>query len=267
MQVKLLRLLQEREFERLGGTQTLKVDVRFVAATHQPLEEMVKQREFREDLFYRLNVVPIWIPPLRARAGGHRAAGAPLLPAARRRQRPARRCRSRRDALALLRPQPWPGNVRQLQNFIERLVVLVRRRRLTAADVERELARQSPVTAPPAAGAGGAAGRGHGRGHGRARRPARWRPAAATPRRTPSPPRWKNPATTARWPPACSVSAAAACTTSSPNTGCCRCSRRPLGSDSDLLPLPSAGEGRGRASRLRQRVRLPLSCFSRGMCR
>ena len=65
--MKLLRVLQEREFERLGGTQTLKVDVRFVAATHQPLEEMVQKGEFREDLFYRLNVVPVWLPPLRER--------------------------------------------------------------------------------------------------------------------------------------------------------------------------------------------------------
>ena len=66
--MKLLRLLQDREFERLGGNQTLKSTARFVAATHQPLEELIKERRFREDLFYRLNVVPIWIPPLRARA-------------------------------------------------------------------------------------------------------------------------------------------------------------------------------------------------------
>src|SRR4051812_36862392 len=67
VQVKLLRLLQEKEFERLGGTQTLKADIRFVAATHRPLEQMVKASQFREDLFYRLAVVPILLPPLRAR--------------------------------------------------------------------------------------------------------------------------------------------------------------------------------------------------------
>src|SRR6478735_7634269 len=69
VQVKLLRLLQDREFERLGGTETMKSTARIVAATHQPLEELIKERKFREDLFYRLNVLPIWIPALRDRAG------------------------------------------------------------------------------------------------------------------------------------------------------------------------------------------------------
>ena len=67
--MKLLRLLQDREFERLGGNQTLKSTARILAATHQPLEELIKKRTFREDLFYRLNVLPIWMPALRARAG------------------------------------------------------------------------------------------------------------------------------------------------------------------------------------------------------
>jgi two-component system response regulator AtoC len=142
VQVKLLRVLQDRQFERLGGTQTLSADVRFIFATHRPLEEMVKRGEFREDLFYRLNVVPIWLPPLRARpedietlakdfcASHGRANGKPeatLEPA----------------AIRLLEAQSWPGNVRQLQNFVERLVVLSDQPQITVSDVERELRRHS----------------------------------------------------------------------------------------------------------------------------
>ncbi|ATB36076.1 sigma-54-dependent Fis family transcriptional regulator [Cystobacter fuscus] len=151
VQVKLLRLLQEREFERLGGTQTIKVDVRFVAATHRDLEALVREGVFREDLFYRLNVVPVWLPPLRARPEDieplvrhflevhARANGRPpfvLTP----------------EGLAVLRAQPWPGNVRQLQNFIERLVVLSDGPLLSGEEVLRELDRQpgiAPMAAPP----------------------------------------------------------------------------------------------------------------------
>ena len=141
VQVKLLRLLQEREFERLGGTQTLKVDVRFVAATHQPLEEMVKKGQFREDLFYRLNVVPVWLPPLRARLED-------VEPLARHFLELHAKANGRQpftlaqDALQSLQAQPWPGNVRQLQNFMERLVVLSDGPTLTGEDVARELTRQ-----------------------------------------------------------------------------------------------------------------------------
>ncbi|HEX4338996.1 MAG TPA: sigma-54 dependent transcriptional regulator [Polyangiaceae bacterium] len=139
MQVKLLRLLQDRQYERLGGTSSLTADVRFIAATHRDLEHMVKKGEFREDLFYRLNVVPIWLPPLRARrsdvvelatrfcdtfARRHGKAGATLSP----------------EALGALGRERWPGNVRQLQNFVERLVVLADSPLIGAADVTRELA-------------------------------------------------------------------------------------------------------------------------------
>ncbi len=144
VQVKLLRLLQEREFERLGGTQTLKTTARFVAATHQPLEEMIKKGTFREDLFYRLNVLPIWMPPLRARSEDVEALATRFCGEA-----GEANGRGEVDlspqALILLKRQPWPGNVRQLQNFVERLVVLSDGNRLTVADVERELARQSPI--------------------------------------------------------------------------------------------------------------------------
>ncbi|MFO0762105.1 MAG: sigma-54 dependent transcriptional regulator [Byssovorax sp.] len=141
MQVKLLRLLQERSFERLGGTETLRADVRFVAATHRDLEDMVRKGTFRQDLFYRLDVVPIWLPPLRARRDdipllAQRFAAA--LGAAN--GRPAVALDA--SALAALRAQRWPGNVRQLQNFIERLVVLCPTPVITGDDVERETTAQ-----------------------------------------------------------------------------------------------------------------------------
>ena len=152
VQVKLLRLLQDREFERLGGTETMKSTARIVAATHQPLEELIKERKFREDLFYRLNVLPIWIPALRDRASD-------IQPLARHFCRAFGDANGRgplelaADGLAILEQQAWPGNVRELQNFIERLVVLSDGDRLTAADVTRELARRPPVASAPTAGA------------------------------------------------------------------------------------------------------------------
>ncbi len=144
VQVKLLRLLQEREFERLGGTQTLKVDVRFVAATHRNLEEMVRKGEFREDLFYRLNVVPVWLPPLRARPEDIEPLVRHFLDVhAKANGRPPFTLTP--DGLEALRAQPWPGNVRQLQNFIERLVVLSDSPLLTGDEVRREVARQPGI--------------------------------------------------------------------------------------------------------------------------
>jgi two-component system response regulator AtoC len=140
MQVKLLRVLQDRQFERLGGTETITADVRFVAATHRDLEAMVDGGDFREDLFYRLNVIPIWIPPLRARPGD-------IGPLARHfcglfgkaNLRPDTELDDR--AVDVLAGQAWPGNVRQLQNLVERLVVLSDGPVISAADVEREIAR------------------------------------------------------------------------------------------------------------------------------
>ncbi|HQY61685.1 MAG: sigma-54-dependent Fis family transcriptional regulator [Myxococcales bacterium] len=144
-QVKLLRVLQEREFERLGGTQTVRVDVRFVAATHRDLASMVAAGQFREDLYYRLNVVPLTVPPLRARPGDVEALALRFV--AEHAARSARPVALGDAALARLRDEPWPGNVRQLQNFVERLVVLSDGPTLTVADVDRELQRaglQSP---------------------------------------------------------------------------------------------------------------------------
>jgi two-component system, NtrC family, response regulator AtoC len=144
IQVKLLRLLQDKQFERLGSNQTSTADVRFVAATHRDLESMMKRNEFRQDLFYRLNVVPLWLPPLRSRrediaalsrhfvgelASVHHKGSLELAP----------------EAIELLEAQRWPGNVRQLQNFLERLVVLSNGAVIDAGAVRRALQDQVEV--------------------------------------------------------------------------------------------------------------------------
>ncbi|HEX7319578.1 MAG TPA: sigma 54-interacting transcriptional regulator [bacterium] len=122
-QVKLLRVLQEREFERLGGVKTVKVDVRVIAATNQDLEEKIKQKLFREDLFYRLNVFPVHIPPLRDRRNDIPALAMHFLSVfAKQMNKPVKKLSD--DAQAALVNYPWPGNVRELQNVIERAVVL-----------------------------------------------------------------------------------------------------------------------------------------------
>jgi two-component system response regulator AtoC len=140
VQVKLLRVIQERELERVGGTQTIRVDVRIVAATHRDLDAMVAAGEFREDLYYRLAVVPLVIPPLREREGDTaRLARHFVGELAKSGTRP--KIAIADDAIALLAKQPWPGNVRQLQNFVERLVVLSDTDVIRLADVERELGR------------------------------------------------------------------------------------------------------------------------------
>jgi len=123
LQVKLLRVLQEQEFERLGGTQTQRVNVRLVAATNRNLAEMVSEQEFRSDLYFRLNVFPITLPPLR-----ERTEDIPLL-AEHFLQEYSRRMDKRIDTIPestmqSLQRHPWPGNVRELQNFIERAVIL-----------------------------------------------------------------------------------------------------------------------------------------------
>jgi len=122
-QAKVLRVLQEAQFERVGGTQTMRVDVRVVAATNKDLNEEAQAGRFREDLFYRLNVVPIMIPPLRKRI-----SDLPLLvdyflevTAEELGQRPKKLSRR---AMDMLKEYSWPGNIRELQNLIERLVIL-----------------------------------------------------------------------------------------------------------------------------------------------
>jgi DNA-binding NtrC family response regulator len=134
LQAKLLRALQEREIQRLGSTSVRRVDVRILAATCEDLQQRIRQRTFREDLFYRLNVVPIELPPLRERREDIALLVQHFLESAARkldREPPA----LAPEALERLRLQPWPGNVRELENCIERMVVLSRSERLTADDL------------------------------------------------------------------------------------------------------------------------------------
>jgi len=152
IQPKLLRALQEREFERLGSTHTRKVNVRLIAATNRDLEKMVANREFRSDLFYRLNVFPIRIPPLR-----DRREDIPLL-VSYFVQKFSRQMQKRIDAIPVavmkgLTAWEWPGNIRELENFIERTVILTRGRSLEAPLSElRQLSTDTPsaAVAPPA---------------------------------------------------------------------------------------------------------------------
>ena len=122
MQAKLLRVLQERVFERVGGTKPIQADVRIVAATHRNLEEMVSNGEFREDLFYRLNVFPIDMPPLRRRVEDIPALICAITDRLKRDN--GTNFSLTNDAVKILANYPWPGNVRELSNLIERLSIL-----------------------------------------------------------------------------------------------------------------------------------------------
>jgi chemotaxis protein methyltransferase CheR len=123
LQSKLLRVLEEGEFERVGGSRTLKVDVRVVAATNRNLEEAVRKGEFRSDLYYRLNIFPITLPPLR-----DRKEDIPILVTHLVRQLSQKLGKTidsiSQDTMAKLRNYPWPGNVRELRNVIERAVII-----------------------------------------------------------------------------------------------------------------------------------------------
>jgi len=133
LQPKILRVLQEREFERVGGERTLKVDIRLVAATSRNLEDLVNISKFREDLYYRLNVVPISLPPLR-----ERKEDIPLLIECFLRQFNEQNRKTitlASDALKVLMDYDWPGNVRELENTVERLVVMSRRNTVRAVDL------------------------------------------------------------------------------------------------------------------------------------
>jgi DNA-binding NtrC family response regulator len=155
VQVKLLRVLQEREFERVGGTETVRVDVRVISATHRNLEELIAQGKFREDLYYRLNVFPITLPPLRDRledlprliehfvgkfnrVTGKKVSGFD------------------QGAVAAMSQYGWPGNVRELENVVERAIIVARGSEVTATDLDfgRRAQQNTPVPVVAASSGG-----------------------------------------------------------------------------------------------------------------
>jgi DNA-binding NtrC family response regulator len=159
LQMKMLRVLQEREFERIGDTKTIKVDVRIVAATNADLSKMVKEGAFREDLYYRLNVIPVHLPPLRERAedipllvarfidkfrtsvagGDDRRGGSSDAPAV------------SQEAMRRLMSYAWPGNVRQLENAIERALAMIgARTQIEVTDLPADLLSTTEDRAKPA---------------------------------------------------------------------------------------------------------------------
>ena len=148
LQPKLLRAIQEREFERLGGTVTQKVDVRIIAATHRSLPAMVQDGRFRQDLFYRLNVFPILVPPLRDRKEDIPALVAFFT------QKFARQLDRRIEhipasAMERLVAWPWPGNIRELQNIIERSVILSQGAELKVPVADLDEPQGLEVPSPP----------------------------------------------------------------------------------------------------------------------
>jgi transcriptional regulator with GAF, ATPase, and Fis domain len=149
LQVKLLRVLQEREFERVGGTKTIKLDIRVIAATNRNLEDAVSQGSFRQDLYYRLNVVSLEMPPLR-----NRLEDIPLLAnyfAARYGQKCNRRVMGiSSQAQARLVAYDWPGNVRELENAIERAVVLGTTERILPEDLPESILESASIASEPA---------------------------------------------------------------------------------------------------------------------
>ena len=135
LQVQLLRVLQERNFERLGGTNTISVDVRILAATNRNLQESIQKGDFREDLYYRLGVITVEIPPLRER----REDIPPLIRHFLKRYAPGRSIEISREAMDALMKYRWPGNIRELENVIERAVVLSRDDMISTRDMPPHL--------------------------------------------------------------------------------------------------------------------------------
>jgi DNA-binding NtrC family response regulator len=144
LQVKLLRVLQEHEFERVGDTRTITVDCRIVAATNRDLAELAESGKFREDLYFRLNVLPIYLPPLREHPEDIPALAAHFVA-----KYAAENSRSvaeiASEALVYLRSYTWPGNVRELENYIERAIVLAEGTTLTANLLPQHVRGEAPI--------------------------------------------------------------------------------------------------------------------------
>jgi two-component system response regulator AtoC len=149
MQVKLLRAIQESEFERVGGIKTIKVDVRLITATNRDLEAEITRGNFREDLFYRLNVVPLQIPPLRKRRADIPSLVQHIIKKFNERLKKTMTGISD-DAVAALEAHAWPGNIRELENVLERTILFCKGDRIERADLQLA-ASTSPGPAPAAA--------------------------------------------------------------------------------------------------------------------
>jgi two-component system NtrC family response regulator len=135
LQVKLLRVLQEQEFKAVGGMQTIRVDVRIIAATNRDLDQLVKEKKFRDDLYYRLSVVPIKIPPLR-----ERKEDIPfLVDFFINKYSSTEKYSINREAMSALQKYDWPGNVRELENSVERILTMATGSDLTIADIPDHL--------------------------------------------------------------------------------------------------------------------------------
>ncbi len=144
LQPKILRVLQEKEFERVGGEKTVKVDVRLVAATSRNLEDLLSSGRFREDLYYRLNVVPVFLPPLRERKEDIPVLAEFFLK--KYNEENQKSVKITHDVLGLFIDHDWPGNVRELENAIERLVVMSRGKVVTAGDLPLDIREGSVKT-------------------------------------------------------------------------------------------------------------------------
>ena len=148
LQVKLLRVLAEQEIDRLGGTKSIKINVRFITATHRNIEDAIQEGKFREDLYYRLNVIPIVVPPLR-----DRKSDVPLLT-----QHFLNKCNKNQgqpqktisdETIQILVNYSWPGNIRELGNFIERMVVLSVGNNITPRDLPEKVLGDVPRESLP----------------------------------------------------------------------------------------------------------------------
>jgi two-component system response regulator AtoC len=145
MQVKLLRVLQEGEFERVGGTETLKVDVRIIAATNVDLEEKIRENKFRQDLYYRLNVIPIHVPPLRERKDDIKLLVDYFLEKFQKVYRKKIK-QLEKEAITALEDYDWPGNIRELENYIERAIVLNKTGNITTNDFPKAIMQSQRAT-------------------------------------------------------------------------------------------------------------------------
>ncbi|MFQ5606885.1 MAG: sigma-54-dependent transcriptional regulator [Candidatus Zixiibacteriota bacterium] len=151
LQAKLLRVLQDKTIERLGGSKAIKVDVRVVAATNTDLTDLIDKKRFREDLFYRLSVFPIQIPPLRERHNDIRALGNYFIDRFCKEMNKAPKSFSK-DALAMLEKYHWPGNVRELENTIERAIILAEGKKISPDHLAIRLQRTEEIQLREGAG-------------------------------------------------------------------------------------------------------------------